>query len=76
MDTEQDDLKGLDIVNGHCYNASVPQNLTFGYQGLPFGLSSDGKKNAAGRGFDGGLGVSVGLLAVVGVGLALVLGGL
>jgi hypothetical protein len=40
-----DDLTGLDIVNGQCYNASVKQNLTFSEQGLPFGLS----KNAAVR---------------------------
>ncbi|PGH04762.1 hypothetical protein AJ79_06983 [Helicocarpus griseus UAMH5409] len=33
-----DDLKGLDIENGQCYNASVPQNLTYGWQGLPFGF--------------------------------------
>ncbi|KAJ5779119.1 hypothetical protein N7457_006839 [Penicillium paradoxum] len=32
------DLANLDIANGHCYNTSVPQNLTFGYQGLPLGL--------------------------------------
>lgn len=48
-----DDLMGLDIVNGQCYNSSIPQNLTFGYQGLPFGLStgdgnsSSSSKNAA-----------------------------
>lgn len=35
-----DDLTGLDIANGHCYNASIPQNLTFGYQGLPFGITT------------------------------------
>lgn len=34
-----DDLTNLDIANGHCYNASIKQNLTFSYQGLPFGLS-------------------------------------
>lgn len=54
-----DDLTGLDIVNGQCYNASIPQNLTFGYQGLPFGVStgdgesgngsSNGTGNGAGR---------------------------
>jgi hypothetical protein len=36
-----DDLKGLDISNGQCVNNSVPQNVTFDYQGLPFGLSND-----------------------------------
>jgi phosphatidate phosphatase APP1 len=34
-----DDLKGLDIVNGQCYNSSVKQNLTFSEQGLPFGIN-------------------------------------
>ncbi|THV76819.1 hypothetical protein D6C97_02430 [Aureobasidium pullulans] len=33
-----DDLSNLDIANGQCYNQSIAQNLTFGYQGLPFGL--------------------------------------
>lgn len=33
-----DDLTNLDIANGQCYNQSIPQNLTFGYQGLPLGL--------------------------------------
>lgn len=34
-----DDLTGLDISNGQCYNASIKQNVTFSYQGLPLGLS-------------------------------------
>ncbi|KAI4164842.1 MAG: hypothetical protein LQ342_001475 [Letrouitia transgressa] len=34
-----DDLTNLDIVNGHCANRSIAQNLTFGYQGLPFGIN-------------------------------------
>jgi hypothetical protein len=33
-----DDLTGLDVENGECYNKSIAQNLTYGYQGLPFGL--------------------------------------
>jgi len=41
------DLMGLDISNGQCYNASVPQNVTFGYQRLPFGLSGNGDVNLA-----------------------------
>lgn len=36
-----DDLANLDISNGQCYNASVGQNVTFGYQGLPFGIDDD-----------------------------------
>ncbi|OKP00596.1 hypothetical protein PENSUB_7741 [Penicillium subrubescens] len=42
-----DDLSNLDIANGECYNKSIPQNLTFSYQGLPFGL---GKHSGAGGG--------------------------
>ncbi|GAM85733.1 hypothetical protein ANO11243_037410 [Dothideomycetidae sp. 11243] len=30
-----DDLTGLDVANGQCYNQTIPQNLTFGEQGLP-----------------------------------------
>ncbi len=49
-----DDLMGLDISNGGCYNKSIPQNLTFGYQGLPLGLSSttsvNGSANTTGKG--------------------------
>ncbi|KAJ9149940.1 Phosphatidate phosphatase APP1 [Pleurostoma richardsiae] len=41
-----DDLAGLDIVGGQCVNSTFRQNVTFGEQGLPFGLGSD---NAAGR---------------------------
>jgi hypothetical protein len=33
-----DDLTNLDIANGQCYNQSIAQNLTFGWQGLPLGL--------------------------------------
>jgi hypothetical protein len=40
-----DDLKNLDVMNGQCVNASVKQDVTFKYQGLPFGLG----KGAAGR---------------------------
>ncbi|KPI43725.1 uncharacterized protein AB675_6629 [Cyphellophora attinorum] len=36
-----DDLMNLDIANGQCVNASIPQNVSFSYQGLPFGLSSN-----------------------------------
>lgn len=37
-----DDLTNLDIVNGQCYNSTIPQNVTFSEQGLPFGLSKSG----------------------------------
>lgn len=42
-----DDLTHLDISNGQCYNSSIPQNLTFGYQGLPFNLTTGDSKSAA-----------------------------
>ncbi len=45
----QDDIKGLDISRGQCYNSSVPQNLTFGVQGLPFGVNLGGGKKGAGN---------------------------
>jgi hypothetical protein len=69
-----DDIKGLDVVNGQCYNASVKQNLTFSLQGLPFGINSNGSSNSsagmvlAGKGT---VGLSVGM-----AGIAVLLGGL
>ena len=42
-----DDLMNLDISNGQCYNASVHQQLTFGYQNLPLGLSTGNGKSGA-----------------------------
>lgn len=45
-----DDLTGLDIPGGQCYNQSVAQNVTFNTQGLPLGLSKDkAKKSIASR---------------------------
>jgi len=34
------DLMNLNIAGGQCYNSSIPQNPTFGYQGLPFSSTS------------------------------------
>lgn len=42
-----DDLKGLDIVNGKCLNQTITQNVTFSYQGLPFGISINGSNSTA-----------------------------
>lgn len=43
--TTPDDLVGLDFANGDCRNNSaVMGTVTFGWQGLPFGL---GKKSSA-----------------------------
>jgi hypothetical protein len=42
-----DDLMNLDIANGQCRNSTIPQNVTFDYQGLPFGLSDDNVKGGA-----------------------------
>lgn len=69
-----DDLTNLNIEGGQCYNTSIPQNLTFGYQGLPFGIntgSGSGKNGtgAAGHLTPGQSRVSIvvsGLLAIVG----------
>ena len=36
-----DDLTNLNIVNGQCYNTSIPQNVTF-REGLPFGSREKG----------------------------------
>ena len=36
------DLTRLDIANGQCYNSSIKQNVTFGYQNLPFKKDSLG----------------------------------
>ncbi|KAI4599190.1 hypothetical protein KJ359_002149 [Pestalotiopsis sp. 9143b] len=40
------DLTNLDIVGGNCYNSTIPQNVTFGYQGYGFGnaASSSGQE--------------------------------
>ena len=46
---QQDDLVNLDIANGQCRNTTIPQNVTFSTQGLPFGLSKDNKEGAGGR---------------------------
>lgn len=59
-----DDLTNLDIVNGQCYNATIKQNLTFSYQGLPFGLS----KSAAGKvKFEWSTGFMAGCMLALGV---------
>jgi phosphatidate phosphatase APP1 len=42
-----DDLMGLDIEGGQCRNMSIQQNVTFDYQGLPFGLSDDAGRHGA-----------------------------
>ena len=74
-----DDLTALDIVNGECYNKSVMQNLTFSYQGLPFGLSSTNNSNSSSNS-TAGLAVPAGrgtvLLSVGMAGLAVFLGGM
>ena len=35
-----DDIRNINVGAGQCYNSSVPQNITFGYQNVPF--SEDG----------------------------------
>lgn len=45
-----EDLMNLDIAGGQCYNQSVAQNLTFGYQGLPLGIGDDAPVNGSANG--------------------------
>ena len=45
-----DDLLGLNLANGDCRNASVPQQLSFGWQGLPFGLTTGSGSRRSGSG--------------------------
>jgi Uncharacterized conserved protein (DUF2183) len=54
-----DDLKNLDIVNGQCRNATIPQNVTFGYQGLPFGINLGGGESGSGGSGSGSAGMSI-----------------
>ena len=39
-----DDLRGLDISNGQCLNASIPQNVTFGLQAEVLGIQGAGAR--------------------------------
>ncbi|GAB7347472.1 hypothetical protein MBLNU459_g4385t1 [Dothideomycetes sp. NU459] len=56
-----DDLTNLDIANGQCYNQSIPQNLTFSYQGLPAGLSKTTSTNGSADGSGNKTGAAVAL---------------
>src|SRR3954447_9181543 len=47
-----DDLANLDISNGHCWNTSIKQNVTFSYQGLPLGLSKSNSSSGAVASYD------------------------
>lgn len=42
-----EDLTNLDIAAGECYNTSIAQNLTYGYQGLPFDLGGNAPVNGS-----------------------------
>ena len=67
--TLQDDLSHLDISNGMCLNTTIGQNVTYGEQGLPFGINlGGGKKNTA-------VGLSISLWAAFATVLSLVLCG-
>ncbi|KAJ5586506.1 hypothetical protein N7450_006293 [Penicillium hetheringtonii] len=54
-----DDLTNLDIANGECYNKSIPQNVTYSYQGLPLGLSKDSGAAGGSSGSLAALAVSI-----------------
>ncbi|KAK4613910.1 hypothetical protein CLAFUW4_09285 [Fulvia fulva] len=45
-----DDLANINIAGESCYNQSVAQNLTFGYQGLPLGIGNDASVNGSANG--------------------------
>ena len=45
-----DDLANLDIANGNCWNTTIKQNVTFSYQGLPYGLSKDNSSSSSSSG--------------------------
>lgn len=45
-----DDLANIDLASGNCYNKSVAQNLTFGYQGLPGHLGKTPEVNGSANG--------------------------
>nr|POE48032.1 altered inheritance of mitochondria protein 24, mitochondrial [Quercus suber] len=47
-----DDLTNIDITTT-CYNTSVAQNLTFGYQGLPLGAGDTAAVNGSANGSEG-----------------------
>ncbi|KAM3414164.1 hypothetical protein BST61_g10822 [Cercospora zeina] len=53
------DLMGIDIAQGSCLNQTVPQNLSFGYQGLPLGVGNDAPVNGSADGTEKGAGVVV-----------------
>ncbi|KAF2173435.1 hypothetical protein M409DRAFT_15721 [Zasmidium cellare ATCC 36951] len=59
-----DDLTNINIAGNTCYNTSIPQNLTFGYQGLPFGIGDQPAVNGSANNDTGAaaaLGVNTGL---------------
>ncbi|KAK3343944.1 hypothetical protein B0T25DRAFT_555651 [Lasiosphaeria hispida] len=56
-----DDLRGLDVAKGECYNATVPQNVTFGLQGFSLDSGTDVPRPSV-WGLVLGLGVVFGLV--------------
>jgi hypothetical protein len=44
-----DDLRNLDIAGGNCYNASIPQNVTFGFQDELLGIHGSGAERLGAR---------------------------
>ena len=44
------DLSNINIAGDSCYNQSIAQNLTFGYQGLPLGIGNDASVNGSANG--------------------------
>jgi len=61
-----DDLRGLDIANGECRNATIAQNVTFGLQDEVLGIHGMGSRS----------GGSVGLSLVIAVAAAVAMVGM
>ncbi|QDS77993.1 hypothetical protein FKW77_002199 [Venturia effusa] len=45
-----DDLKNLDVTSGHCYNQTIKQNVTFGYQDELLGIHGSGAQRIGAKG--------------------------
>lgn len=62
-----EDLIGVDVEGGKCWNQSVVQNVTFGWQGLDAWEEAVKDSGVAGRSFGFGLIVSLVVMAVMGL---------
>lgn len=65
--------KKRQVLTDLCLDRSIPQNLTFGYQGLPLGIGNDatvnGSANGEGNSSDSGSGSAAAASAAANTGL-------